>query len=393
MDIQTRSILFFVFFLASTLSLTLLNNLGFIFRFAIALGIIIAIGAYMWSVITESNITKNSLNEFRNKEQQCHENEKVVLNNYRELISETTELWNKQILLAQHQAEEAIDQLTTRFANIHERLRETSHAADMSSTQNESGKSLSQVLQETEKSLKLGIESLHETIRDQKKVSQEVSSLSSITEELRTMGDEVASIASQTNLLALNAAIEAARAGEHGRGFAVVADEVRTLSSRSGDAGERISSRIDEVNLLLKTTVENTENFSHKSQEALEASDEIIESVLADFKDFGAHIFGTTEKLVQESKNIGQEIDEVLVSLQFQDRVRQILEHVTQDMNKLSQEINTHKSQNNRDINLIDVAQWLDNIKSTYTTIEQVQVHSGETSHKQSPDDSEITFF
>jgi methyl-accepting chemotaxis protein len=279
------------------------------------------------------------------------------------LLAGLLPIWRHHLGAVRGQTETAINELVASFSSISEQFEKAGfkgasgaaahHDADIS------------LLTLCERELTPVIVSMTGMLDSKGALVASVRELAMVTAELQDMASGIGKIAAQTNMLALNAAIEAARAGPTGRGFAVIAKEIRDLSHVSAETGKQLNERIARVTRIMKTTVASSADAATDDRRVIELSGGVVQDVLDHVRELSAG----AESMRSKGNVLRADVEDLLVSLQFQDRVSQILAAVDTDIERLDHVIDGSAE-------LPETGEWLSDLHARYTTSEQRRVHA-----------------
>ncbi|MFH2135158.1 MAG: PAS domain-containing methyl-accepting chemotaxis protein [Pseudomonadota bacterium] len=160
-----------------------------------------------------------------------------------------------------------IQQITRTMEQFSQSVEDVSHMANDSL---QDAKAMQRIVEENNHNMELSIEATGEVASTVQSSSKTITDLGQAIQRIGVIADTIKEIADQTNLLALNAAIEAARAGEQGRGFAVVADEVRKLAERTANSTTDITRNIGEITAISGTAVSSMEHSVSKVNQSID---------------------------------------------------------------------------------------------------------------------------
>ena len=198
----------------------------------------------------------------------------------------------------------AMNEMTATVQDVAKSAQSAASAAETGASETDSGH---QVVEQT-------ITSIQELAKEVEEAATVINGLKEESNSIATILDVIRGIADQTNLLALNAAIEAARAGEQGRGFAVVADEVRSLARRTQDSTTEIQKMIDNLQQSAEKAVSVMETGRHMAGASVEKTSEagqslsVIAQEIHQINDMNAQIASAAEEQSAVAEEINRNI-------------------------------------------------------------------------------------
>lgn len=301
------------------------------------------------------------------------------------LVPEVLSVWQHHAAAVKSQTEAAVLQLVDSFASMVGKFDAAGFGGAHSAASQPDA--TADLLNLCERELRPVIASLEQVIESKDALLQSVRALALETRQLREMAADVGLIAAQTNLLAINAAIEAARAGPSGRGFAVIASEVRKLSSMSSATGKDIGERVRQIGVIMDQTMHRAATTAESDGQVIAAAGTVFKNVLDNVR----LLSDSAAVMRTQGAVIRSDVEELLVALQFQDRVSQIIVVLGDDMTRLQTAILDEQT------SLPSADQWMRELAGTYTMDEERNVHAPVRAKSPAiaatPAEDEVTFF
>ncbi|MEW6513247.1 MAG: methyl-accepting chemotaxis protein [Pseudomonadota bacterium] len=272
--------------------------------------------------------------------------ERALLEEFRNLLRECVTQFSIQfestrgeIARVQSLLGDAINDLTASFQGMHaqtETQRNLTLAVTAGAAEGETTIKFDVFVRDTSDVMQRVVDSVINNSKLGMELVELTDSIARHAKDVQGILSEIGAIAKQTNLLALNAAIEAARAGEAGRGFAVVADEVRDLSARTTQFSQQINSLMQGMQTSVKQTESAIQGMASQDMTFALESKQQVEKIIHTLEEQDSHRVEALGALANSASVVESLVGKAITAMQFQDMVSQLLGHIMRRVDALA---------------------------------------------------------